>query len=268
MSRISILATAVAIVCGIALVCGIAPATSRAAEEWGDLALRLVYDGEPPMPRELKIDRDKAVCKELFDESLLVSAENKGIANVLVWIFRAEGEAAFPVHPDYEKNIKAEVPLTIKGCRYEPHVTLVRAPQVLVIHNQDPIGHNVKTDLLANTSFNVIFRGDAIQHFAFDAAEKLPARLADSIHPWMNGWLLVRDDRYMAASDASGKLVLKNLPAGRWTFRLWHERAGFLRSFTRDGKQVDWPQEGLALDIKAGTNDLGDVLVKPAVFEK
>ena len=212
-----------------AVACVIAPSSLHAAEEWGDLALRLVYDGEPPKPRALAIDRDKAVCKELFDESLRVSAKDKGIANVLVWVNCAEGEAAIPVHPDYEKNIKAEVSLAIKGCRYEPHVTLVRAPQVLVIHNQDPIGHNVKCDLLANNSFNVIFRSDAVQHFAFDAAEKLPARLADSIHPWMSGWLLIRDDPYMAASDASGKLALKNLPAGRWTFRFWHERSGFLR---------------------------------------
>ncbi len=240
---------------------------SIAAEEWGDLALRLVYDSEPPKLRALAIDRDKAVCKELFDESLLVSAKDKGIANVLVWVTRAEGEAAIPIHPEYEKNIKAEVPLAIKGCRYEPHVTLVRPLQVLVIHNQDPIGHNVKCDLLANDSFNVIFRGDAQQHFALGAAEKLPARLADSIHPWMSGWLLVRDDPYMAVSDASGKLVLKNVPAGRWRFRLWHEQAGYLRSFARDGKQVDWPKEGLTLDIKPGANDLGDVLVKPAVFE-
>ncbi len=267
MFRLSFFGALVAILCGIAPVCGVAPSTLRADDEWGDLALRLVYDGEPPKPQALAIDRDKAVCKELFDESLLVSAKDNGIANVLVWVTRPEGEAAIPVHPEYEKSIKAEVPLAIKGCRYEPHVALVRAPQVLVIHNQDPIGHNVKCDLLANSSFNVLFRSDAEQHFAFDAAERLPARLADNIHPWMNGWLFIHDDPYMAVSDASGKLTLKNLPAGRRTFRLWHERSGFLRSFTRDGKAIDWPKEGISLEIKPGANDLGDVLVKPVVFE-
>src|SRR5262245_22199734 len=82
-----------------------------AADVWGDLSLRLVYDGEPPKPVALKIDRDKAFCKEgeLYDESLVVSTKDKGIANILVWVTRAAGEPAIPIHPDYEKNIPAEV---------------------------------------------------------------------------------------------------------------------------------------------------------------
>ena len=241
-----------------------------ADDEWGDLALRLVYDGEPPKPLALKIDRDKGVCKEgeLYDESLVVSAKDKGIANVIVWVTRAAGDVAIPIHPDYEKNIPAEVPLAIKGCRYQRHVTLVRMPQVLVIHNQDPIAHNVRCDLFANSSFNLLLRGDAQQHIGFQTSEKLPMRLADSIHPWVSGWLLVRDDPYMAVTDPSGNLKLAKLPAGRWTFRLWHERAGYLRSFTRNGEEVHWPKEGLSLDIKPGANDLGEVLVKPAVFKE
>ena len=241
-----------------------------AADAWGDLALRFVYDGEPPKTPPLKIDRDKGVCKEgeLRDESLLVNAKDKGIANVIVWVWRAEGEAAISIHSDYEKSIPAEVPLVIKGCRYEMHVTLVRLPQVLVIQNQDPIGHNVRCDLMANSSFNLLLRADSQQHIGFQAAERLPAPLADAIHPWVRGWLLVRDDPYMAASDAGGKLAMKNLPAGHWTFRLWHERAGYLRSFSRAGKQLDWPKEGLALDIKPGANDLGDVLIRPDVFNE
>jgi hypothetical protein len=237
-------------------------------DEWGDLTLRFIYDGEPPKPQPLKIDRDKGVCKEgeLVDESRLVSAKDKGIANVVVWLTRAAGEPAIPIHPDYEKGIPAEVTLGIKGCRYLRRVTLVRPPRVLVVHNQDPIGHNVKCDLTANNSFNVLLRADAQQLFGFQAAEKLPMRLADSIHPWATGWLLVRDDPYMAVSEASGRLALKNLPVGRWTFRLWHERTGYLRSFARGGEEVALPREGLSLDIKPGLNDLGDVGVKPALF--
>src|SRR4030095_15463349 len=89
------------------------PMLARAADEWGKLTLRFVYDGPPPKPAALKIDRDKDVCKEgeLFDESLLVSAKDKGIANVIVWVSRAAGEAAIPIHPDYEKNIQPGVTL-------------------------------------------------------------------------------------------------------------------------------------------------------------
>jgi hypothetical protein len=230
-----------------------------ADDQWGDLALRLVYDGEPPKPAPLKIVRDKGICKagELVDESLLVSAKDKGIANVIVWLAPPAGAPAIPIHPDYEKNIPAEVPLVIKGCRYERHVTVVRPPQALVIHNQDPIAYNVRFDLVASTSLNVLLLADEKQPYGFQAAEKIPVPLSDAVHPWMR-----------AVSDASGQISLKNLPAGRWTFRLWHERRGYLRSFTRGGDEVLWPNEGLTLDIKPGANDLGDVLIKPAVFKE
>jgi len=254
----------------VTLSCLVFATSVIAAGQWGDLSLRLVYGGEPPKPAPLKIDRDKGICKEgeLVDESLLVGAKDKGIANVVVWLVRASGEPAVPIHPDYEKHIPAEAPLNIKGCRYERHVTLVRLPQALVIHNQDPIAYNVRCDLAANTSFNVLLRADEQQHYGFQAAEKLPVPLSDAVHPWMRGWLVIRDDPYAAVSDASGKIALKNLPVGRWTFRLWHERCGYLRSFKRGDEDVLWPKEGLTLDIKVGANDLGDALVNPEIFAK
>lgn len=244
-------------------------ASGLAADEWGDLTMRFVYDGQPPKPRAFPIDKDRAICKEgeVVDESLLVSSKDRSIANVVVWLTRAKGDAAAPIHPGYEKAAKSEVPLVVKNCRYEPHVTLVRSSQVLVLKVLDPIGHTFKVDSLNNT-FDHILPPGRDQKVNFTKAEDVPAKVGCHIHPWMHGILFVHDNPCMAVSDTSGALKLANIPVGRWTFRLWHERSGFLRSFTHDGREVNWPSEGLSLDIRPGANDLGEVFVKPAVFKE
>jgi hypothetical protein len=57
------------------------------AQAWGDLAVRFVYDGQPAKPRELIVDKDRNVCGEKpFDESLLVNAKDRGIADVVMWL--------------------------------------------------------------------------------------------------------------------------------------------------------------------------------------
>ena len=72
----------------------------------------------------------------------------------------------------------------------------------------------------------------------------------------------------MAASDAEGNVRIENLPAGDWNFRIWHERAGVIRSAVRDGAEVKW-SKGLAyLRIKPGENDFGNYRLQPQSFRK
>jgi hypothetical protein len=89
-----------------------------------------------------------------------------------------------------------------------------------------------------------------------------------SIHGWMHGFLLVRDSPYMAVSDASGKLTMSKLPAGNWTFRIWHERRGHVRKFVQDGKPIELPRQGWSSEVKPGENDLGEILLKPEHLER
>jgi hypothetical protein len=239
-----------------------------AADEWGDLAVRFVFDGEPPEPRQLVVDKDQAFCKQaIFAESLVVDSKDRGIANLVIGLAPAGG-AVVPVHADYEKTAKESVSLTAKSCRFEPHVVLARSTQSLKLGNSDPIGYCVRGQLQHNNPFSFICPADKDQTVVFERAERLPAPIDCAIHAWMRAWVFVHDNPYAAKSDSSGKLALANVPQGKWTFRLWHERAGYVRSVHLGGADVDWPRAGLAIEIKPGRNDLGDVLVKPAAFNE
>ena len=91
-----------------------------------------------------------------------------------------------------------------------------------------------------------------------------------TIHAWMSGFLLLRDEPYMAKTDQDGKFAIEKLPVGTHTFQFWHERSGYLGGFTCSlrGEQRSATKRGrLEATIVHGANDLGAVKLKPAAFQ-
>ncbi len=91
--------------------------------------------------------------------------------------------------------------------------------------------------------------------------------MACSIHPWMNGYLVLRGNPYMAKSDEDGRLTITNLPAGEHVFQVWHERCGYLRD-VRFGPLATDARGRLTITIREGENNLGELLVSPTLFER
>jgi hypothetical protein len=240
------------------------------AEEWGHLTLRLVYDGPPPKLAPLLVAGAAAPgcgAGPFLDESLVVDPKDHGLANVFVYLVAPPG-TKLPTHPDSEKSAQDEVAMANQKCHFEPHAVVLRTSQTFVGVNADPVGHNMKADPFQNTGFNLIIPAGGRITPKLSEAEAAPIAVQCNIHPWMKGWILIRDDPYAAVSDAHGKLTIRNVPAGKWTFRLWHERAGNVKRIVRGGKAEDLGRRGLVtLTIRAGENDLGNVKVPPDVFK-
>src|SRR4029077_490985 len=78
------------------------------AQEWGDLEGTFLFKGTAPTPDKIAATKDPEFCGKhmLVDEKLVVNKDNKGLANVVVYL----ADAAKPkIHPDYDKDAKAEV---------------------------------------------------------------------------------------------------------------------------------------------------------------
>ncbi|MFO0868226.1 MAG: hypothetical protein U0935_04705 [Pirellulales bacterium] len=243
-------------------------ATATAAD-WGDLTLQFVLDGKAPAAKPLTVNKDTEVCGQhkLVDEGLTIGS-NGGIAHVFVYLRPAPG-AKVAIHPDLQKLAGTEVVLDNKGCRFEPHAAVVWTSQVLLLRNSDPIGHNTKIDVLDNTPVNPIIPAGAMVKQKFAKDERLPASVSCSIHPWMTAKLLVRETPYAAVSDATGKITIPKLPAGKWQFQIWHELAGFVtEAKDGSGKAVKWAKGRADFEVKAGGTDLGTFKVAPTVFTK
>lgn len=237
------------------------------AEEWGNLSATFVYGGDAPTATTLTATKDLEVCGKvkLVNEALMVNSGNKGVANVVGYLYLKRGAEA-PVHESYAESADAEVTLDNLDCRFEPHVCSMRTTQTLVIGNKDPIGHNTKIDASKNPAVNDIVPANGTSKKTFAESERLPVRVSCSVHPWMTGWLLVKDNPYFAVSDEDGKFEMKNLPAGTWTFQFWHEKPGYIKEVSKGGAAEEWKKGRVEIEIKAGDNDLGQIEIPASVF--
>jgi hypothetical protein len=237
-------------------------ACAACGQEWGDLEGTFLFKGNPPTPAKISADKDPQYCGKhnLVDESIVVNKDNKGLANVVVYLLAKPPK----IHPDYDKDAKAEITLDNENCRFSPHVQGIRVGQTLVLGNKDPIGHNTKADFFNNNPFNDLIPAGGSIKKTFAKLETTPSALSCSIHPWMNAHLLIREDPYFAISDKDGKFAIKNLPVGEHTFVVWSNK--FVSNVTVDGKAPtapQWARGRVKLIIKAGPNSLGKVEVTP-----
>lgn len=237
-------------------------------QQWGDLTGRFIFDGEPPKPIELNVNKDMGVVKgPIFDESLVVDVKSRGIANVFVWLV-PDRDKLVATHPDYKEAKKAPVILQMKGLRFQPHCVVFQTGQKLTILNKDPVGHHTPINSNKNPEFHSLIPSGGPVDKVLKNSEPVPLSISCSIHPWENGCFLVQDHPYMALTSTTGEFIIKNLPVGKHSFRVWHETCGFVTKVRRDGHEQQWMKGRLEIEIKPGWNDLGDVLVSNETLQR
>jgi len=241
-----------------------------AQDKWGDLKGQFVFGPagtKLPVAAPIIPTKDTQVCgvaEKLFEESVVINPENRGLEGIAVWLYVKRGEKTPPLHPDYEKANGDTIKIENIHCRFAPHVLTLRTTQTLEIGNADPIGHNTQITMLANASINPIIPAQGKITQQFKLPERFPAPVKCSIHPWMTGYLLVQDHPFMAVSDKDGNFEIKHLPPGEWTFQLWHEKSGFLKGGTVGGKQETWRRGQMTVKVEAGKpTDLGTIVLDP-----
>ncbi len=237
--------------------------------DWGTLTGRFVYDGVPPKRELVELNKDLEFCGPLKprDEELIVDAKSRGLKNVVLWL-EPKSDQPPPVHPDYQKSADDQVRLDNDKCRFDPHICVLRTSQTLVIGNKDKINHQAAAFFFKNDPFNESIPPGQTVEKKLPKAEKLPAKVTCPIHAWMSAYLVVKDHPYLAVTDKDGKFELKNLPAGEWTIRVWHEEPGYIKQATVSGAEKTWDAGQATVNIKPGNNTWGDVKLSPALFKK
>jgi len=232
---------------------------------WGTIKGRFVYAGDPPKLEPLVMTKDKEMCGgggTRPDESLVVGSD-KGIANVVLYVNKAsrvfkpedgsEPAAATPAVFDQDK------------CIFLSHVLAVPTQEVLDIKNSDKVAHNTSFNPGGrNNSTNPQLPPGGEAKYKWQQAMGTPAEVTCSIHPWMKGYIIARDDPYYAVTKPDGTFEIKNVPAGEdLEFRVWHERApgGGLEA------KPEWKKGRFKIKVPAdGVEDLGEIAVPPTAF--
>lgn len=185
------------------------------------------------------------------------------VPNVMVWL-HTNDPGKIKVHPALAEKTAIQKPhLEINSSRYVPHCLIITAGQTLNMTNVDAIGYNPLLAFSANLPINVLLPAGGVVEKPILKAERRPAGISCSVHPWMQGWLMVAPTPYHAVSNAEGTITIKDLPVGKWEFKVWHEVHGYIGKVERGGKLEIWNKGTVSLSIAEGENDLGEIKIVP-----
>ena len=202
---------------------------------------------------------------DLVNESLVVNPQNRGVQNVVVFLYTKKGDTP-PIHDSYASTAIDKVTLDNEFCRFNNHITVMRASQTLLVRNLDAVGHNTKIDTMSNPAINPILPANGDLEQQFPKAERNPVPVSCSIHPWMNGYLLVKDHPYFAVTDENGDFEIKNLPTGNWTFSVWQEKCKAVQDVEVGGAKTKWKRGRFEQAIPEGDTDLGEIALSADQF--
>jgi plastocyanin len=184
----------------------------------GSISGLIKYKGTPPPRASLEVNKDKEACGGAKESRELVVGADGGIQYVVVSIPGIAKGKPFP---------EAKSQLDQKGCEYTPHISIVPAGGELEIVNSDGILHNIHTYPQENKNPAV---NRAQPKFKKTINEKFaqPERikLGCDVHGWMQGWLIVENNPYVAITDEKGNFKITDIPPGDYEVTIWQEKLG------------------------------------------
>lgn len=201
---------------GAMMLCGL--------QAWaGSITGTVKFEGQPPALKPLDTSADPVCHSKHKDKPLpnevLVLGSGQTMANVLVRVTKGAPVKDHPVPKD-------PIVLTQEGCRYAPHVFVIRAGQLLKVLNPDGILHNVHSLPKTNTALNKAMPANMNEmETKFDKVEE-PFAFKCDIHPWMQAWCFVTDNPYYSITKDDGLFNIEGLDAGEYEITAWHERLG------------------------------------------
>jgi len=134
-------------------------------------------------------------------------------ADTLVYLERTDGPAPHSAPP-------ARVVMDQKNLAFAPRVLPIVAGTTVEFTNSDDIQHNVFSPSRVAGAFNLgtYSRGETRSVTMAEPGEVL---VLCNIHMEMEGHIVVVRDPYFALTDAAGRYRIQDVPAGRYTVKLW-----------------------------------------------
>lgn len=193
----------------------------------GGIQGQVVLDGEIPQLADL-VKNAPAVCGfgNIPHERIVVDPATKGVANVAIYLRRKPDDAKIPTK--LAAVPEDAVTCTSAGCRFFPHVMVVRTDQQIKLLNRDGGPHQIRVEPVKNLGVRLEVQPEKAAIASMTRSETAPLPVRCDTYPWMCGYWVVVDHPYAVVTGADGKFKIKDLPEGEHEFRVWHESVGFV----------------------------------------
>jgi plastocyanin len=138
---------------------------------------------------------------------------------------------------------------TQKDANFEPHVLPISVGTTVRWPNEDDIFHNVFSSSEVKEFDLGYYKKEATPEVVFDKVGRVDVFCA--IHTKMHCIILVLPNPYFSPVDAKGRYTIRNVPAGTYRVRAWHER------LPSEIKDVVVPADGeVKVDFVLGVGNL------------
>lgn len=191
---------------------------------WGCLVLAALFLGAYPATSQ----QDQVTAQvHLGTRTQDKTAIARGDSDVVVWLKPLDRvDANSESQPKRQRLVQSHK-------TFEPHILAVQIGSVVEFPNRDPFFHNVFS-LFEGKRFDLgLYEAGATNSVRFDRPGI--SFLFCNIHPEMSAVVVSVDTPYYGLSDASGKVVIANVPDGKYEVHYWSERGlpDSLRQLTR-----------------------------------
>jgi plastocyanin len=199
-----------------ALAIVLALGSPAAAGPTGSVTGTVTLAGAPPVRPQLPVQKNREVCGETVPDDRLVIGPGGGVHYAVVTVEGVQGGR--------KPQRDATIVLDNRACHFVPHVQTAEVGQWLELQNGDPILHNADASIGQETIFNVALPHD--RRTRRPLARPGLVAITCNVHPWMSAFVAVTDHPYHTVTDASGTYEIRDLPAGSYRVRVWHEELG------------------------------------------
>lgn len=194
---------------------------------------KIFFKGNAPKRKIIQMDQD-ASCLEFYKGqnpprfASFVVNENDTLQSAFVYIGKG-------VKGKFKS--KQSVTLDQRGCAYIPRVFGMVAGEKLIVKNGDKTKHNFH--LLGKNKYNRSANaGKTIERTIKKAGSlklkkkkgKLKSRVMSKIkcdvHPWMVAYVGVMKHPFFSVTGEDGSFEIADLPEGKYTLLVWHEKLG------------------------------------------
>jgi len=133
------------------------------------------------------------------------------------------GNAVVSIEGGGPRGPQVRVDMALDARQFRPRVVVVAAGSTVDFPNSDPFNHNVFSLSEPNDfDLGLYGRGHSGSHrFRHPGL----VRVYCNIHPGMSGFVVVMGNGWFTQPGADGSFTVPDVPPGRYTLKVWHERA-------------------------------------------